>query len=723
MAEDFPKIIILTGPEEGQAFPLPTNGQMSLGRSDENDFILTDSSVSRQHALLIAREGRFFLKDHGSRNGTILEGTKLEAEEEVSLNHLDEFQIGVYEIRLILKPYTEAELKSKRSQTQNQPPKPVPPKQPDSKDPKEDQKQNKPEEIPQTEQKENPPQEDQDNIEAESLIDELMEEKEKAEEKITKKSRKKAVKLLFGLFLLLIIVAVAGFYFKDRFLNQKQITSTKQKQDQKQDQTVQKKAKKTKKSISSKNAKPKEKTPDAKTSEPKVQVLSVPENQKARSPQFRVFLDVKTEPLPATIYFEDKRLGLSPLKENILVEADQVHTLYADYELRDINDIYRKKVLFKAKPNTDVVELNIDADIGILKIQKLPRRVEFYLEGYYEYDKLHSNPVKITDITYGKPIYLPYGKYIVELREQTSVAGSENLITQIRYQREFIINQDNSEIDLSILDRDLKYFPAVIKSNPTNADVYQDGELLGKTPYEGKLLIGQTELIVKKDGYFPKELEINMNMNSVYETTVQLETSKVGELLNKAKELFHKDQTDQAMNTLIDALKYGGTEKEKSEVYYLLGNAYLAKKLYTEALPYFEKAKSYESFSLKATLGVAKAFQGLNNHDKALTSVIEVLANLDDDSASGVRSEAHDVFKKVSPFKSVIYVYTEPRGANVYLNDKKLSQQTPLILSELGLGNYRIEIEKPGYETYKTKQSLKLNDFVLVKVKLKKVQL
>ena len=45
-----------------------------LGRAKDNDIVLTDRFASFHHCMLIHMEGRFFLKDRNSRNGTRLDG-------------------------------------------------------------------------------------------------------------------------------------------------------------------------------------------------------------------------------------------------------------------------------------------------------------------------------------------------------------------------------------------------------------------------------------------------------------------------------------------------------------------------------------------------------------------------------------------------------------------------------------------------------------------------
>jgi len=48
--------------------------EMFLGRNPSCDVVLSDLSVSRQHARLVFRDGRWVLQDLGSTNGTMVNG-------------------------------------------------------------------------------------------------------------------------------------------------------------------------------------------------------------------------------------------------------------------------------------------------------------------------------------------------------------------------------------------------------------------------------------------------------------------------------------------------------------------------------------------------------------------------------------------------------------------------------------------------------------------------
>lgn len=61
---------------------VPLSGErVSIGRSRDNDLFLPDQWLSRAHAEIQVRDDGFYLVDLGSKNGTLLNGTRLEREE------------------------------------------------------------------------------------------------------------------------------------------------------------------------------------------------------------------------------------------------------------------------------------------------------------------------------------------------------------------------------------------------------------------------------------------------------------------------------------------------------------------------------------------------------------------------------------------------------------------------------------------------------------------
>jgi hypothetical protein len=62
---------------------LPTRDSVTLGRSRKSDCVIAHSTVSRSHALLRHEEGRWWIRDLGSTNGTYLNGWRVMDDVEV----------------------------------------------------------------------------------------------------------------------------------------------------------------------------------------------------------------------------------------------------------------------------------------------------------------------------------------------------------------------------------------------------------------------------------------------------------------------------------------------------------------------------------------------------------------------------------------------------------------------------------------------------------------
>lgn len=67
---------VKSGPDQGKVFQLKS-ASILLGRHESCDIVLKDSSVSRRHARLELRRGRYTIVDLGSTNGTMVNGIKI----------------------------------------------------------------------------------------------------------------------------------------------------------------------------------------------------------------------------------------------------------------------------------------------------------------------------------------------------------------------------------------------------------------------------------------------------------------------------------------------------------------------------------------------------------------------------------------------------------------------------------------------------------------------
>jgi pSer/pThr/pTyr-binding forkhead associated (FHA) protein len=90
-------LAVQTGPEL-VALPLRSGAVTRIGRGLSADVHLDDSSVSRRHARIVERNGRAWLLDDRSMNGTWVNGERVDA---AVLTHGDEIVLGRVVLRFV----------------------------------------------------------------------------------------------------------------------------------------------------------------------------------------------------------------------------------------------------------------------------------------------------------------------------------------------------------------------------------------------------------------------------------------------------------------------------------------------------------------------------------------------------------------------------------------------------------------------------------------------
>lgn len=69
----------ISGKYQGGEFPVPTNGELVLGRASDADIVLVEDMVSRRHTAIRITNNQLEVRDLGSTNGTFVNGQKLTA--------------------------------------------------------------------------------------------------------------------------------------------------------------------------------------------------------------------------------------------------------------------------------------------------------------------------------------------------------------------------------------------------------------------------------------------------------------------------------------------------------------------------------------------------------------------------------------------------------------------------------------------------------------------
>jgi FHA domain-containing protein/zinc ribbon protein len=93
-----PALIVRSGGgRSGETF-MPQHERTTIGRSPDCGIFLDDVTVSRKHAVLVERDGRWSIEDQGSLNGTFVNRKRVDSAE---LSDGDELQVGKYRLTFL----------------------------------------------------------------------------------------------------------------------------------------------------------------------------------------------------------------------------------------------------------------------------------------------------------------------------------------------------------------------------------------------------------------------------------------------------------------------------------------------------------------------------------------------------------------------------------------------------------------------------------------------
>lgn len=99
LAKHHVALIVLDGPHRGAEYPLRRERTV-FGRSREADLVFDEETLSREHAVIQYRSGRFVLEDLGSANGCRHNGRSVQVAE---LDHGDRIKLGRIRMRVIIE--------------------------------------------------------------------------------------------------------------------------------------------------------------------------------------------------------------------------------------------------------------------------------------------------------------------------------------------------------------------------------------------------------------------------------------------------------------------------------------------------------------------------------------------------------------------------------------------------------------------------------------------
>lgn len=78
-------VAVVEGPLKGSHMEVSSLEEFTVGRAGDNDFQLGDDFASSRHARMFRRGSEWFVEDLDSRNGTFVNGVRIDQPERVSV--------------------------------------------------------------------------------------------------------------------------------------------------------------------------------------------------------------------------------------------------------------------------------------------------------------------------------------------------------------------------------------------------------------------------------------------------------------------------------------------------------------------------------------------------------------------------------------------------------------------------------------------------------------
>lgn len=324
---------------------------------------------------------------------------------------------------------------------------------------------------------------------------------------------------------------------------------------------------------------------------------------------------------------------------------------YKPIEIMDVpafqpGGVYRITITAESK-GTYVT--NAVAKSNYLKV-KLPEGTRFSIGRTREYE-LSSEILSSGDFS----MRLDYGEYYYR---------AENGLYETK---EGILSVDDNS-DVRMIEMIPAYSYLDIRTEPSGASVFVDGELVGTSPVSvpDKLRRGTVSVTAQKDLYYPNEINYSVPVDTKRHTVTVILSPQFGTVVCRCE--------DPEAELWIDNRK--------------VGTGTWTGQLSSRSSHYLEARKEgHMSRSLNFDIVEGDTVTQTIGRPEPLYGSIEVLS--------------------------------EPSGAVVKVDGKQVGT-TPFILNEVFIGNHRIELSKDGYELYAADFTLEHNQYLPLNYTLKK---
>ncbi|MGR3174615.1 MAG: PEGA domain-containing protein [Candidatus Scalindua sp.] len=404
-------------------------------------------------------------------------------------------------------------------------------------------------------------------------------------------------------------------------------------------------------------------------------------------------ISIKSEPTNATIYLDDEEVGITP--QNIIDLKPGKYTV----EVRMNRYEVWSECVDVAPDKTITLKVPLQLRTGSIMIESVPTKARIYLNG----KEAGVTPETLRSI-------IP-GTHKVEIR-----------MDGLEIWREIIEVEADKENTLKAV-LQLKPGSINIKSEPTNATMYLDGNEIGTTPATiTNLMPGKYMLELKMDGYdvWGESINVETDIEETLAATLQLKTGSIMIDSEPENAAIYLDGED--IGTTPDIIiRPAVPGKHKVEIR-MDGYKVWSENVEFEA----DKEKSLTAVlqsktgslmidSVPANATIYLDGKEIGTTSDALISATPGIHEIE------VKMDGYEVWHKRVNIKvdknkaltavlrittGAIKINSEPASATIYLNGKEVGT-TPDTIRSIAPGTHEIEVHMEGYEEWK--RSIKVN--------------
>ena len=248
------------------------------------------------------------------------------------------------------------------------------------------------------------------------------------------------------------------------------------------------------------------------------------------------FMNINTEPQESAVVFIDGvKVGTTPYKSDKLPSGT--------YTVKVIKEMFKTKeqCFTVTDGNTTFATINMEVEYEMLTVNS-DYDADIYIDGEYKGEGTWCG-------------YVLLGMHNIEVRKDKYKSISKSVYVVLGEKE--IINIKNLEPIHGTLE---------LRTSPTNANVYIDGQYLGQTPLvESNVIIGKHQLLFQKEGCSSKLISVEVIENELICINETLQTGK--EVLiktDKSGDKLYIDGSFVGKTPFITHLSYGKHELKSS---------------------------------------------------------------------------------------------------------------------------------------------------------------